>query len=136
MELNYEFIGQRLAETRKKANLTQADAAELINVTKGYISNIEKGKKPSLEYLIAIAQATNTSLDSILMGIQDETTDTSVKEILDLFLLVPKDARPFIFSTIKTIIETGLNQSNNAKNMSSTSMTGAEKEKTKTTDIA
>lgn len=138
MNLDYKLIGQRLAEIRKNANLTQENAAELIGATKGYINNIERGKKPSLEYLAAISQATNVSIDSILIGIQNLNYDHSTMEIVKLFSSVPENARPFVFGTIKTIIETGLNHAADCdtKNVSSASMSGAEKNKTKTSDIA
>lgn len=108
MSIDYKSIGQRLAEARKSLNLTQTQTSELLNVSKSYIANIERGKKPSLEYILAIAKNTNISLDWLLIGEQNYSqieVDDVTKELIDIFASIPIDAKPYMLGVIKTIIQ-------------------------------
>ncbi|MCC0697245.1 helix-turn-helix domain-containing protein [Clostridioides sp. ES-S-0048-02] len=63
------LIGKRLKEQRKKLDLTLEDVARLTSLSKGYLSNIEKGSKsPSLITFIKIINSLNISADSIING--------------------------------------------------------------------
>ncbi|HBF4772691.1 HTH-type transcriptional regulator [Clostridioides difficile] len=60
-------IGNRLKKQRKELDLTLEDIATLTGLSKGYISNIEKGiKSPSLITFIKLINALNVSSDRIL----------------------------------------------------------------------
>nr|WP_228846475.1 helix-turn-helix transcriptional regulator [Clostridioides sp. ES-S-0173-01]UDN49487.1 helix-turn-helix transcriptional regulator [Clostridioides sp. ES-S-0173-01] len=60
-------IGNRLKKQRKKLDLTLEDIANLTGLSKGYISNIEKGvKSPSLLTFIKLIDVLNISSDCIL----------------------------------------------------------------------
>ncbi|MDI2882290.1 helix-turn-helix transcriptional regulator [Clostridioides difficile] len=60
-------IGNRLKKQRKKLDLTLEDIANLTGLSKGYISNIEKGiKSPSLLTFIKLIDVLNISSDYIL----------------------------------------------------------------------
>ena len=66
--LNYELIGIRIKERRIKANLTQEKIAEKIGASTRYISKIETSEtKMSLNCLVAIANALETTTDHLLM---------------------------------------------------------------------
>lgn len=70
--INYKLIGIRIAETRKLRGDSQAELAEQVNLSVPYISMIENAKKKvSLQTLIVIAKAMNTSIDALLNGNQD-----------------------------------------------------------------
>lgn len=55
--LRAEMIGYRLAELRKARGLTQQQVAERMGVTKGRISQIERGKVSGQEVLARYATA-------------------------------------------------------------------------------
>lgn len=59
--LNIKFLfGQKVKEYRKKAQLTQAQLAELVNVDDKHISCIESGKNfPSADLIIRLTEALN-----------------------------------------------------------------------------
>ncbi|HDF2797372.1 TPA: helix-turn-helix transcriptional regulator [Clostridioides difficile] len=60
-------IGNRLKKQRKELDLTLEDISDLTGLSKGYISNIEKGiKSPSLITFIKLINALNVSSDHIL----------------------------------------------------------------------
>ena len=127
MEIDYTSIGLRLAQARKKANLTQADMSNLTGVGTGYISKVELGKKPSLEYLIMFSKATNTSLDNLLIGIDNRYSDNDVLKIVNLFLSIPETARPYALIAFEEMIKSATKNTpdnTNTKNVSSTSTSG------------
>lgn len=60
-------IGNNVRKARKKAGLTQQELAKLTNLSRSYISDIEKDRyNPSLSTLKAIAIATNQPLNAII----------------------------------------------------------------------
>ena len=66
--LNYRNIGERVLRFRKSAGLTQEKLAEAIDVGTQHISKIETGRsRLSLECLVSIANALNTTPDNLLM---------------------------------------------------------------------
>ena len=69
MELNYKQIGHRIKNERKSAGMSQALLAEITDTSPQYISHIENARKrASLEILVRIANALNTSVDQLLVG--------------------------------------------------------------------
>ena len=58
MKVDYVLLGTRIKEQRQRRTLTQRQLAEKVNLTPGFVSLIETGKKkPSLEVLIYICEA-------------------------------------------------------------------------------
>lgn len=75
---NYTF-GEKVKELRIGAGLTQGEVAEQLNVTPGFISNVENGRSAmTLRLLIYYAKLTGVSLDSIVGFIDDEYTETAI----------------------------------------------------------
>lgn len=67
VELNYCSIGQRIKIARIKKGMTQETVSDLIDITPGYMSNIETGKtKVSLPTLIAIANVLSITVDTLI----------------------------------------------------------------------
>lgn len=66
-EIDYAKLGLRIKETRQKKGLTQDNLAEMVSCNTSHISNIENNHtKVSLNVLLAIANALNTSIDFLL----------------------------------------------------------------------
>lgn len=69
--INYERIGRRVQQLRKARGLSQADLADITEMSVAYISHIETGvKRASLESVVRIANALNVTVDQILNGNQ------------------------------------------------------------------
>ena len=65
-------FGQRLLELREKGNLSQSAVAQLLNVTRTQVSDIENGKSgTSLERLFQLCEFYRVSAD-YLLGITDD----------------------------------------------------------------
>jgi len=60
-------LGENLKRIRTKKKLSQGAIARILGVDKGYISNIENGKKnPTLATIEKLANALNISADELL----------------------------------------------------------------------
>lgn len=68
-------IGKRIKEIR--GDLKQKDVAAEFGVERSYVSNIEQGRtKPSFEFVVFLAKRFNTSIDWILLGKRNGTSDS------------------------------------------------------------
>lgn len=82
--INYVAIGRRVKKYRTKAHITQAQLAELLNVSVSYVSQIECGiTEVSLKRLEEIANIINTKLEH-LVAEPIENTDISRLEIEEI----------------------------------------------------
>lgn len=75
MEFNKHLIGTRIMQRRKALGLTQEQLAEKTNISKTYLSSIERGKNtPTIELLFRLCNATDETPDYYLIGrITEET---------------------------------------------------------------
>lgn len=74
MSLNFKIIGIRVKESRMRKHISQAELAELIDMSVTYISHIETAKRhASLESLVRIANALEVTVDHFLCG--NQTSD-------------------------------------------------------------
>ena len=66
-----ENLGSRVKKLRQEMNLTQAEVADALHVTRGYISNVENNRTAmSLRILIYYAKLMNTTLDSLVGSLE------------------------------------------------------------------
>ncbi len=82
MELDYSEIGRRIARRRKELGLRQVQVCEKAGINDKYLSCIERATSiPSLEVIVKIAAALDTTPDEFLMGsvryTDDEWRDTA-----------------------------------------------------------
>ena len=67
MNIDYKLIGERIKKTRKSQNITQELLAEKLNVSIGYVSQVERGiTKISLDLLGAISSILNCDVASFV----------------------------------------------------------------------
>ena len=60
-------LGQNMKRIRPKKKISQGDIARVLKVDRGYIRNIENGKKnPTLATIQNLADALGTSVDELL----------------------------------------------------------------------
>lgn len=86
MTIDYKFLGKRIKSQRQAKGKTQENFAEYLNVSVGYISQIERGiTKVSLERLMNISEYLNCSISFLLEGtnLKEETYLTN--EFNELF---------------------------------------------------
>lgn len=75
---NYIY-GKRIKELRIQMGLTQNEVAAALEVTPGYISNVENGRTSmSLRMLIYYSKLADMSLDSLIGRIEPEYTEAAI----------------------------------------------------------
>jgi len=85
MGIDYEILGQRIRQCRLKSGMTQEALSGMIELSPSHYSHIESGKtKISLPTLVSIAQALNTTTDSLLYDSTPVLVDSYDKDFKDL----------------------------------------------------
>ena len=102
-QIDYENLGTRMKELRIKMKLTQAEVAKALNVTPGYISNVENNRTAmSLCILIYYARLLNISLDSLIGRIDSEYRETALdREISEMVHKMEIPEKQKLLKTIK-----------------------------------
>jgi len=98
-------LGRRIADLRRSKGISQLCLAEMADISKEHLSNLERGNKlPSAKTLAQIASALDVSLDT-LIGIDNAQShieiDTQLQALLSSYSLAEKDALLAIFRDIE-----------------------------------
>jgi transcriptional regulator with XRE-family HTH domain len=71
-------IGTRVSSLRKERNMSQEELAAVLNVSRQTVSKWETGDTlPDVYNAVAIAKLFHVSLDTLILGTQTHTTETS-----------------------------------------------------------
>lgn len=82
-EIDYKMLGLKIKEIRISRGLTQDNLAEMVRCNISHISNIENNHtKVSLNVLLAITNALNTSIDYLLSDQYENSSLALDNEIL------------------------------------------------------
>lgn len=102
--MNYESLGGKIKELRISMDLTQAQVAEALNVTPGYISNVENNRTAmSLRILIYYAKLMNITLDSLVGRVEPEYENTALdNELIGLIKHMSDENKLKLINTIKS----------------------------------
>lgn len=97
MHYNRFEFGERIRTLREAKGLTQVRLGMALNVTSGFISNIECGRKStSLEILSALATFFNVSVDYLMYGnLPPQSYDKRLDDALKAAIEEIKVARYF-----------------------------------------
>ena len=83
--MDYYEIGQRIRSRRRAMGLSQEQLAEQVGISTTHMSHIETGAtKLSLPVLVNLADALNSSTDSLLFEDRCLTKSASVSQIAEL----------------------------------------------------
>lgn len=75
----YANLGKKVKELRIENGLTQNQVAEALNVTPGYISNVENNRSAmTLRLLMYYAELTHVSLDALIGSIDSDYESTAL----------------------------------------------------------
>ena len=81
--LKYE-IGQRVRQCRLKSNYTQAQCAEIMDISINFLSEIENGKKGmSQETIYRFCKQLHVSADYLLFGSSDTSLPYQIVEMVN-----------------------------------------------------
>ena len=80
---DYGLMGRRVQQARKAKRYTQAELAEIINMSSKNLSQLERGMTGiSIPTLISLCQALNISADYILFGESKERPNGTASVLL------------------------------------------------------
>ncbi len=86
MSIDYKLLGERIKQQRKVKGTTQENFAEYMNVSVGYISQIERGiTKVSLERLVDISTYLNCNISLLIDGTNTNDENYLENEFCELF---------------------------------------------------
>lgn len=104
--INYSLIGKRIKEARKKHGITQEKMAEILHVSIGYISQLERGiTKINLDTLSKISNATNTDIAYLVTGTVIESPNYIDDEISNCITKLNTREKETLFTILNTYIE-------------------------------
>lgn len=100
-----KFLGARIQEIRKKANLKQAELAELIDIDSKHMSKIECGRcYPSFELLDKIAAQLKVSASELLDIYHLQQKETLLDEITEKLKSAPEEKFRMAYKILKEIL--------------------------------
>ena len=86
MKYDTKASGKRIKQLRQEMNLSQEQLAEKLNVSQNMIAKIECGlRRPSIDFLIELAEFFEISLHYIVLGTSEEATDKKrqIEEVIE-----------------------------------------------------
>lgn len=99
-------IGKRIAELRKKRNMTQEELAEIIGISPHYLSALERGVyNIKLEKLVMIINSLDCTADDIFCDVIDNGYMLKANRISDKIDGLPRSERNRIFDVLEAMIK-------------------------------
>lgn len=106
MKIDYFAIGLRIRKLRKQKFWTQEKLAEKADIAPDYLCRIELGKKhPSLKTILLIANALDTTVDNLLVDVQNRNILTIENIENSLFAGCTEDQKYFMLTICRNIKE-------------------------------
>ncbi len=104
--VDYKMIGARIRDARKKSEHTQEWLAEKLNVTVGYISQVERGAtKISLNLLTSVSAILGCDLSTLITGASVESPEYLSQEISHDWALLTQQEKRLVHHFIKLLID-------------------------------
>lgn len=105
--VNHRQIGYRIKEVREQNHFSQAQLAEMTDLSVSYISHIENAKrKASLESIIRIVNVLGITVDELLAGVQMNNPTAYQTDIDILMEDCSENEKRFLYELIKASLET------------------------------
>ena len=80
-EALYPIVGQRIQDIRKEYNISQQELADVLNLSRTSVSNIENGRHPIfLHHIYTIAEKFSIPLEKILPSVFDVQNKRKTEE--------------------------------------------------------
>jgi len=106
MSIDYSTIGKRIQIMRKKREITQEAMAEKLNVSVGYVSQIERGiTKPNLNMLSEISVLLDTDISLLLTGTETNEKVYLSTEFLQKFETLSVKEKNVVMSLIDALLQ-------------------------------
>lgn len=104
--MDTQKVGRRIQKARKARGLTQAEFAEMVDLSTNYISNVECGfKTPKLNTFVAIANALQCDANLLLADVLDVTTGQESGLISKKLAALPAEEQRRILHILEVMID-------------------------------
>lgn len=105
MNVDYKMIGARIRDARKKQGFTQEYLAEKLDVTVGYVSQVERGiTRISLDLLAAVCTALGCDMAELVVGSSTGTEQYLSAELGAEFKKLTRRERQLTLEFIKMLV--------------------------------
>ena len=102
MNIDYKLIGERIKRARKAKGMTQELLAERLNVSIGYVSQVERGiTKISLDLLGAISGILNTDIAHFITESAISSNAYMESELISEIRKLDNRKKKFVLEMIK-----------------------------------
>ena len=102
MNIDYKLIGERIKKVRKECGMTQENLAEKLDVSIGYVSQVERGiTKISLDLLCAVSTVLICNVAALVSESAINSEDYMEGEILNELRKLDGRKKKFVLNLIK-----------------------------------
>ena len=102
MNIDYKLIGDRIKKARKSNGITQDVLAEKLNVSVGYVSQVERGiTKISLDLLGAISSILECDIAGLITESATNSSEYMESELLDEIRKLDGKKKKYILEIIR-----------------------------------
>ncbi len=106
MAIDYELIGSRIKVARKRKDMTQEMLAERLDVSVGYVSQVERGiTKISLDLLASISDILECDIAEFVCASSTTSENYLSREITQNYDKLSNKERKLVDGIIKLILE-------------------------------
>ena len=105
----FKSLGKHIAKSRKELSMTQAQLAEILNISQQHMASFEAGiRKVPASFLPLLAKTFHTSVDNLL-GIEDKATKRGplpkLQQQMQQLSSLPKAKQRFVSEILDTVIQ-------------------------------
>jgi len=105
MSVDYKLIGNRIKQKRSLSGITQEKMAELLQVSVGYVSQIERGiTKPNLEMLSSISEILDCDISDFINNVTTEKNEFLNAELNEILSNMNPSQKKMLFEIAQVII--------------------------------
>lgn len=102
-----KYIGKRIKQYRMQKGLTQEQLAEQVELSRNYISSIERGVSSlSIEKIVDIINTLDCTADDIFTDVINKSYDVKVSKIAEQLSELTKAEQERVLKVIEVLIET------------------------------
>lgn len=103
--MDSKALGKRMQDTRIAKGLTQADLAEMVDLTPKYLSNLECGfRMPRMDTFVDIANALNIDANTLLVDYLDRGPAIESSRVAVMLEKLPADKQRSALRIIEAVI--------------------------------
>lgn len=109
--LNLKEIGNRIKKYRKQKGFTQAQLAEIIDISTIHMSHLETGSVAmSLECMIKVCNALEVSPDDLLIGEFELNNNATIKQLAEITKNLSSDENKLLIDFALLLEKTNLTE--------------------------